>query len=252
MRSGHGNCTVHLVPIVLLHGFAQTPASWREVQAALPASIDARAVDIPVGASWDDSIDQLARVIEPGELAVGYSLGARVALGLLARDLVPAAILIGVHPGLASDAERAERRAADASWAERLRQHGTAAFLAAWEAQPLFASQAARASADVRARRHAERLALDAHTLARSIEVLGLAAMPDFRSVLVERAARAHLVVGADDAKFLAIARTLVHEAAALVIDVVDGSGHDPTLEAPVALAAIIARAAARFRTSLV
>jgi 2-succinyl-6-hydroxy-2,4-cyclohexadiene-1-carboxylate synthase len=82
------------------------------------------------------------------------------------------------------------------------------------------------------------------------MEVLGLAAMPDFRSALVERAARAHLVVGADDAKFLAVARTLAHEAPALVIDVVDGSGHDPTLEAPVALAAIIARAAARLRTS--
>jgi 2-succinyl-6-hydroxy-2,4-cyclohexadiene-1-carboxylate synthase len=53
-------------------------------------------------------------------------------------------------------------------------------------------------------------------------------------------------VVGADDAKFLAVARTLVHEAPALVIDVVDGSGHDPTLEAPVALAAIITRATGR------
>ena len=236
--------------LALLHGFAQTPASWREVQAALPSSISTRAIEIPIGATWDDSIDQLSRVIAPGELPVGYSLGARVALGLLARDLVPAAILFSVHPGLASDAERADRKAADASWAERLRQHGTAAFLAAWEAQPMFASRAARAPADVRARRHAERVALDAHTLARSMEVLGLGAMPDFRSALVERAARAHLVVGADDAKFLAIARTLVHEAPALVIDVVDGSGHDPTLEAPAELATIIARAAARFRTS--
>jgi 2-succinyl-6-hydroxy-2,4-cyclohexadiene-1-carboxylate synthase len=236
-----------LVRLALVHGFAQTPASWREVQAALPAAIDARAFDIPVGATWNETIDLLAQAIGPDVIAVGYSLGARVALGLLARDLVPAAILIGVNPGLATVDLRAERKAADASWVERLRRDGTAAFLAAWEAQPMFASSIARASSDVRARRHAERARLDANALALTMEVLGLGAMPDLRAALVERATRAHLVVGADDAKFLAVARTLVHEAPALVIDVVDGSGHDPTLEAPVALAAIITRAAARF-----
>jgi 2-succinyl-6-hydroxy-2,4-cyclohexadiene-1-carboxylate synthase len=234
------------VPLVLLHGFAQTPASWREVQAALPPSLDARAVAVPVGASWDDTIDQLARVLAPDTIACGYSQGARVALGLLARDAVRGAILVGVHPGLASDEERAARRASDAAWAERLRQRGTREFLAAWEAQPMFASQAARASADVRARRHAERSALDPHELARAMDVLGLAAMPDLRATLVEKARRAHLVVGADDARFVAIARTLVHQAPDLVCDVVANSGHDPTLEQPAELAAIIARAAAR------
>src|SRR5205085_6736792 len=89
-----------LVRLALIHGFAQTPASWREVQAALPPSIDARPIEVTVGDSWDDTIDQLARVIGPDAIAVGYSLGARLALGLLARDLVPAAILISVHPGL--------------------------------------------------------------------------------------------------------------------------------------------------------
>lgn len=240
--------------LALLHGFAQTPASWREVEAALPAALRARAIDVPVGATWDDTIDHLARIIDrdlgPGAIVCGYSLGARLALGMLARDLVPAAILVGVHPGLAGDVERAERRAADARWAERLRQDGTAAFLAAWEAQPTFATQA-RAPAEVRARRHAERGALDPHALARSMEVLGLAAMPDLRDALVRRAHRAHLVVGADDAKFLAVARTLVHQAPALVIDVVDGSGHDPTLEQPAALAAIITRAAARLTSAV-
>jgi 2-succinyl-6-hydroxy-2,4-cyclohexadiene-1-carboxylate synthase len=255
-----------LLPVALIHGFAQTPASWREVEAALPASVDARAIDVTVGASWDDTIDQLAQRIGPDAIAVGYSLGARLALGLLARDLVPAAVLISVHPGLADDAARVERAASDAAWAARLRHEGTVAFLEAWEAQPLFATQSRpaagpdclvetgdiRASADVRARRHAERSALDPDVLARSLEVVGLAAMPDLRAALVARANRAHLVAGADDPKFLAIARTLVHEAPALQIDVVDGSGHDPTLEAPVALATIITRAVTRLLTQRV
>jgi 2-succinyl-6-hydroxy-2,4-cyclohexadiene-1-carboxylate synthase len=242
--------------LILLHGFAHTPASWREVQAALPASIGARAALTPghdpalaVGASWDETIDRLAAHLGPvsDTIVVGYSLGARLALGLLARDAIAGAILIGLNPGSAAgdDDARAGRRAADAAWSARLRRDGTAAFLAAWEQQPTFTTPA-RAPAEVRARRHAERARLEPGALAAALDVLGLGVMPDLAPALTARAARAHLVVGADDAKFVALARTLAHQAPDLVIDVVDGSGHDPTLEAPAVLAATIARAAAR------
>ncbi len=244
------------VVLVLLHGFAHTPASWREVQAALPASLGARAAVTPghdpalaVGASWDETIDRLAAHLGPASdaIVVGYSLGARLALGLLARDAIAAAILIGLNPGLpdGDDDARAARRAADAAWSAQLRRDGTAGFLSAWEQQPTFATQA-RAPAEVRARRHAERARLDPGALATALDVLGLGVMPDLAPALTARADRAHVVVGADDTKFVAIARTLAHQAPAVVIDVVDGSGHDPTLEAPAVLAATVARAAAR------
>ncbi len=236
--------------VALLHGFAQTPASWAEVLAALPADLDLRPTALPghdpalpVAATWDETVDRLAERVGEVDVVVGYSLGARLALGLLARARVPAALLVGCNPGLAADdvAARAERRAADAAWAARLRRDGTAAFLAAWEAQPLFATQV-RAPTAVRARRRQERAALDPGGLAAALEVLGLGAMPDLRPALVARAGRARLVVGADDARFLAIARTLAHASPELRCDVVDGSGHDPTLEAPRALADVIAR----------
>ncbi|MBE7448907.1 MAG: hypothetical protein HS111_08430 [Kofleriaceae bacterium] len=108
------------------------------------------------------------------------------------------------------------------------------------EAQPLFATQVRAPAA--RARRRQERAALDPGGLAAAREVLGLGAMPDLRPALAARAGRARLVVGADDARFLAIARTLAHASPELRCDVVDGSGHDPTLEAPRALADVIAR----------
>ncbi|MBK9036184.1 MAG: hypothetical protein IPL61_33900 [Myxococcales bacterium] len=114
-----------------------------------------------------------------------------------------------------------------------------AAFLAAWEAQPIFAT-AARADADVRAARRAARAALDPRALADALDVLGLGAMPDLADALVARAARARLVVGADDGTFRQRAVELAARAPALGPTVVDGSGHDPTLERPAALAAII------------
>lgn len=235
--------------MILLHGFAHTPASWREVMAHLPG---ARAIatpghGAPIGEDWNDTIDRLAAQVPRDALVVGYSFGARLALGLLARDAIAAAILIGVNPGLADPAARAERRAADAVWAERLRVGGTAAFLAAWEQQPLFASQV-RAPAEVRARRLAERCALDPQGLAAALERLGLGAMPPLADALAARAERAHLVVGADDDRFVAIARDLHARTPALVVDEIPSSGHDPTLEAPAALANVIARTATRPR----
>lgn len=240
----------------LLHGFAQVPAAWDEVVAALPAELRAGAVRCPLpghdpalaaGGGWDDAIDALATrlAVDDVAVAVGYSFGARLALGLLARDVVGGAVLVGVNPGLADPAERATRRAADAAWAARLRAIGTAAFLAEWEAQPLFATQA-RVDPARRAARRASRLGLEPGPLADALERLGTGAMPDLTSALAARARRAHLIVGADDARFRALAAVLAGRAPELAVDVVAGSGHDPTLEAPAALAAVLVRALGR------
>jgi 2-succinyl-6-hydroxy-2,4-cyclohexadiene-1-carboxylate synthase len=243
------------VRFALLHGFAQVPAAWEEVRAALPARLRAAAATCPLPghdpglpvAGWDDAVDALAARLAADQvtLAVGYSFGARLALGLLARDAVAGAVLVGVNPGLADPVERTTRRAADAAWAVRLRAIGTAAFLEEWEAQPLFATQA-KVDPERRQRRRASRLALAPGPLADALDRLGTGAMPDLTSALVARARRAHLIVGSDDVRFRAIARGLAGRAPALAVDVVDGSGHDPTLEAPAALAAVVARALVR------
>ncbi len=237
--------------LCLLHGFAQPAAAWSDVTLALGSDATPRACPVPGHdpaapvAPWPAAVARLAAGLPPRSIAVGYSFGARLALGLLAVDAVDVAILIGVNPGLADPAARAARQADVAAWAARLRALGTAAFLDVWEAQPLFATQA-RAPLDRRARRRALRAALPAEPLALALEQLGLGAMPDLRPALIARARRAHLIVGADDARFLAIARDLRAAAPALGLDVIAGSGHDPTLEAPASLAAAIAAAAAR------
>jgi 2-succinyl-6-hydroxy-2,4-cyclohexadiene-1-carboxylate synthase len=231
-------------PLVFLHGFAQRPSAWRAVRARLPAGAQLECPlpghdgEAPLGADWDETIARVAARVPAGATAIGYSLGARVALGLLARDAIDGAILISVNPGLAGEDERAARRREDAVWAELLRARGTAAFLEAWEAQPIFAT-AQRADPAARAARRAERATLDPIGLAGALEVLGLGAMPDLTGALLARADRAHLIAGDDDAKFCAIARRLA--AGGVPATILDGSGHDPTLERPAALAAVIA-----------
>ena len=61
--------------------------------------------------------------------------------------------------------------------------------------------------------------------------------MPDYRGAVDARFA---LIAGADDAKYVAIARSLPAP-----LELVADSGHDPLLEQPTALAAAIDRALA-------
>jgi pimeloyl-ACP methyl ester carboxylesterase len=224
------------VRLVLLHGFAGDPASWDDVaidgdRLALPGHLGGG----PLAGDWAGNLAAIAARIGRCDAVIGYSLGARVALGLVAGGHVPRGVLISVNPGIA-DAERAARRASDAAWAELARGRGIAAFLAAWEAQPLFATQQ-RAPAERLAARRTRRLALDPAELARSLETMGLAEMPDHRG---EVDARVALIAGADDAKYVAIARALPAP-----LELVAGSGHDPLLEQPAALAAAIERSLA-------
>ena len=213
---------------VYVHGFLGDPTVWNQEDAiALPGHGGG-----PVWPTWRDNLSAIAAAIGECDVVVGYSLGARVALGLVAERYVPRAVLISVNPGI-DDHERAARRASDAAWATRARADFPA-FLDAWEAQPLFATARARAPEE-RARRRARRLRHDPDQIARSLEVMGLAEMPDYRTAITP--ARTALIVGAEDAKYVAIARSC-----AAPREEIAACGHDPTLEQPAALEVALAR----------
>jgi 2-succinyl-6-hydroxy-2,4-cyclohexadiene-1-carboxylate synthase len=217
----------------LLHGFAGDPAVWDDVAIpGEPIALPGHPGGGPLAGDWTANLDAIAARIGRCDVAIGYSLGARVALGLVASGRVPRGILISVNPGIA-EAERAARRGRDAAWARLARDRGIDAFLAAWEAQPLFATQQ-RAPADRLAVRHTRRRALDPAQLARSLETMGLAEMPDYRGQVDDRCA---LIAGGDDGKYVAIARALPAP-----LEIITGSGHDPLLEQPAALAAALGR----------
>jgi 2-succinyl-6-hydroxy-2,4-cyclohexadiene-1-carboxylate synthase len=226
--------------IALLHGFAGDPSVWADVRVP-----DARAItlpghgDLPVQRGWDANLAAVATQLDGADVVVGYSLGARVALGLVAMGRVAGAILIGVNPGIA-DSEKPARRASDAEWARVLRDDGIAAFVDRWQAQPLFATQARvaaadRFAADRLAARRERRLQRDAEQLAQSLEHMGLAEMPDYRARFPRD--RVALIAGADDTKYTQIARSL-----GAPFEVIAGSGHDPTLERPATLGLAITR----------
>lgn len=201
--------------------------------AHLPGFLGTPPICHAVQPTWQANLEAIAAALGPVDAVVGYSLGARVATGLVVGGFIPRAVLISVNPGI-DDADRPARRASDAVWATLLRERGIAEFLDAWEAQPLFATQW-RVSDERRAARRAARVTLDPEQLARSLEVMGLAEMPDYRGAID---ARFRLIAGADDAKYVAIARALPAP-----LEVIANAGHDPAFEQPEAMAAAIDRA---------
>jgi 2-succinyl-6-hydroxy-2,4-cyclohexadiene-1-carboxylate synthase len=196
----------------------------------------------PVLPTWEDNLNAVAGAIAGSDVVVGYSLGARVALGLIATGRCAHAVLIGVNPGI-SDHERTQRREFDAAWVRLLRDSGVSAFHDAWSQQPLFATQS-RVAPERLEKRRARRLKLDAEELARSLEVMGVANMPDYWSAIPAHRDRIALLAGADDPKYVAISAGLP----AASFETIPDCGHDPTLEQPRELAAAIARAVSRLR----
>ena len=243
-----------MMPVVALHGFTGTGDSWRAVRANLghdgpvwcPDLVGhGRAAEIPGVTQFDDEVDRLVAAIRRRftvpVLLVGYSLGARVALRMLVRHpaCAGAAILISGRAGLRDEGARAARIAADQRWINVLEDEGIAAFAEGWQAQPLFASQAALpvASRDAQDRL---RSAQSAAGLARALNVLGLGAMPDCWPTLPGLAPRLRLVAGALDPVFVAEAEAMADLLPHAEVEIVPGVGHNVTLEAPDVVAALI------------
>lgn len=239
-------------PLFFLHGYAGHARSWSSVEGLLPgrranaASLYGHDPDFAVTASITFE-DQVARIVEalPAERVrlVGYSLGGRVALGVLALapSRIASAVIISANPGLASAEERRTRVAADAAWATLLLERGLEAFVEAWEAQPLFASQA-RAPAAALATQRALRLRHRPESLARAMTSLGLGVMPDYTPSLARMDLPVDLVVGALDPKFVASAERMLTLLPRATLHTIPGAGHNVVLEQPAGLARVLDR----------
>ena len=142
---------------------------------------------------------------------------------------------MGGHVGLADERSRAERAELDARRAAALRSGPLEAFVTAWEALPLFATQRVL-PLQQQARQRAARLAHDPQALAWGFEIGGLAQMPDLRPA--EAAARQPLcfLTGALDERFSALAASLVR-APWITHRQVAGAGHNLLLETPAEVA---------------
>ena len=249
--------------LLLLHGFTGSGRSWDGglADAAANAGFGVIAPDLPghggtgwrVGptagpgdgvhqgepsrASIERSADDLAELLDAlshrSAHVVGYSMGARIALRLAVTHpaRVERLVLEAASAGIADEAERTSRRAADEALAATLEREGIVAFVDAWERIPVLASEAGLTAATRTALREI-RLGHDPAGLAASLRAAGQGAMEPLHGRLREVAAPTLVIVGASDpARGRATAVAAGIPGARLAV--VDGAAHAPHLEAP-------------------
>lgn len=230
---------------VLLHGFMGDPFVWNPLRT--PGSFaPALAGHDPLArtenvTSFEDEVARLSRLIQANRSGslhlIGYSLGARVALGLAAAIPVDRLTLISGRDGLTDATERAQRVEQDELWAARLDacsdEKSFAEFLTQWDAQPIFQTRTKAADSPDLARR----LAHDPQRLAAALRALSLGRMPVYAPRV--KCDRVDVIAGSRDEKFSVLAAPLATSLNA-TLTVTPHKGHDLPREAPVELARLL------------
>ena len=221
---------------LFLHGFTGSPASFARLPIAEGSLVPALAghLDAPISNSFWDEVDRLAALGSSCKQLFGYSLGGRLALGILTRHphRFEHAVLVSGHPGLQTAEERQLRRASDQRYVRLLRDQGLAAFVSAWESEPLWSTQRALEAELLSAQRR-ERLSHDPERLALSLVRQGLAEMPDLRPLLARIRCAVTVLVGERDEKFTALGNELCRIIPGAQLTIAPGAGHNLLLESP-------------------
>jgi pimeloyl-ACP methyl ester carboxylesterase len=232
---------------VLLHGAYGSPDDWTHVCDGVGLTVSCPALDeqlapeelagTDVEAIGPRLLDRLEERLPSGPLVLGgYSLGARLALGLAQRPSVAARtqglLLVSGTAGLEGPEERAVRAALDDTRAAALAAD-PAGFLRAFWSLPLFAGldahpwrEALLAARIARATAHPARLA-------RLMRGLSVGRMAPLWSDLGRVQARSTVLCGALDVDYVRHGRRLAGSLPDATLQVVGGVGHALLVEAP-------------------
>jgi 2-succinyl-6-hydroxy-2,4-cyclohexadiene-1-carboxylate synthase len=236
-------------PLLLLHGFTGRGTAWEPHTSAFAHRFRVITPDVPghgrsgipsepSRAGVERTAGDLASILEregwqPAHV-LGYSLGARIALRLAIDhpSAVRSLVLESPSPGLATAAERRDRRAADEARAIALERDGIDVFVDAWEREPVFASQASLPRATA-ARLRQTRLRNRPAGLAASLRGAGQGAMEPLFDRLAEVVAPTLVIAGALDPAGRSRAEVVAAGIPGARLEVIASAGHAPHLETP-------------------
>ena len=212
----------------MLHGFAGSPRTLARFFPGAEAPALPGHGSAADATSWEDA---LGRLENAGPVRIcGYSMGARLALGLALRN--PAAVselvLESGTAGIDDAAERARRKSDDEDLAAFIEREGMERFVERWEQHPTLASLRPFA-----AQLRSERLAHRRSGLASALRHLGTGVQPSYWADLPGLDLPVRLITGANDEKFSALARRMSELLPRATLFAIPDCGHAPHLERP-------------------
>ena len=219
------------------------PSDWDEVRLLLSQTgfdFETNSVEIQPHAHWQANLEQLARAIDGRSIVIGYSMGARLSLGLALEfpEKVAGLVFVSGNPGLRSASERDRRWQADQRIAEQLQTQPLDVFLKNWYQQSVFASAPAKIL-EAETERKISRSDADWPEILRGASV---AKQPNYWPRLKELSMPTLIIAGENDEKYQGFAVQIGKECSApnLKCEVVPDCGHLVHRQAPEALVRII------------
>lgn len=230
------------IQLLALHGFTGCGLDFSALQAGSIAQW--HCPDLPGHLSQTQQKDcspramlnyllEHAKNLHRPRVLLGYSMGARAALQLMAHQLESwdGLILISGNPGLSDPLERALRQKDDLQLALRIEKIGLSAFLTEWQAMPIIRTQK-NIPQHIRKSMQLNRLKHTASGLAMSLRQFGVATCPDFWPMIANIHCPMLSITGSKDPKYVQIADKIKQLNNKTHLVTVDAVGHSPHLEA--------------------
>ncbi len=234
--------------ILLVHGFTGSASTWKTSRDYLsgmttiaPDLLGHGDSDCPperdrhsMPAAVDDLVCLIRKLSFGRVIVLGYSMGGRLAmhLALRAPEIVEALVLESTSAGIESRQERLARATSDEQLADEIERDGIAAFVARWEALPLFASQV-NLPAAARESLRRQRLKQSPHGLASSLRGMSVGFQESLWTRLSELSMPELIIAGALDRKYCDIARTMSEAVPDARLSIIPDAGHAVHLERP-------------------
>lgn len=234
--------------LTFLHGFMGHPSDWNDLRSQLEGtsfssdqSIVMGALEIEPACDWSGGLEKLALKVSCPSVLVGYSMGARLALGLAVEfpEKVNGLILISGNLGIESDDLRNQRLKHDRSLASEMESLSNSIqkkeFLKRWYQQSVFAT----VSDSVRHHEMNRKLEKnDWVKWSRTLQTFSVARQPNYWQCLNSIKVPVWMIAGQKDEKYQEIAKRfwlqsrMEHSKSVIVPD----SGHIVHREQPEAV----------------
>ena len=227
------------IPLVLLHGFTGSTATWYPFIKEWQDSLQLILIDLPghgkTGVrqpfSMKECCDDLKEIFTQLGLTsinlLGYSMGGRTALSfaMFYPEMIQSLILESSSPGLKNATDRVKRMKHDEKLASRIERKGVEAFVDFWEDIPLFHTQKGLPLKKQQAIRQ-ERLAQTKEGLAASLRYMGTGSQPSWWNNLGEVSFPVLLLAGMLDEKFADINEEMSERFINFVLHLFVDTGH--------------------------
>lgn len=225
--------------LVFLHGWLGDETEWYDVSSRLERWTSQHWT-LSAEEHWQAAIEALVHRLPPQSVLIGYSLGARVALGcaLHPQSQLAGLVLLSGNAGLEDEIDRETRWQHDLAVARRLRETDLIAFLEDWYNQPIFAS----APDEWKQSWIRQRGSIDREHQARLLECFSVSRQPSYWPQLAQVTLPTLVLAGTKDDKYVSLARRMQAKIPHSEIRILADVGHAAHRENPQGVADCLAK----------